>query len=188
MTAYYTRRPDGVGAPATGDLRHPWGHRGSAFDCAFNEGHILATAPAIVVAMAIFGLGLSLPLVLVVFWGGARNAVDRPAGASERMPLWTGIAFVMLGAWLIYFGFRARRISVSCRRKRSVAASGSKWSADARSTIEQIWPSSPGVPNSALRSINIANLRKLLPLRTDHGSPAMHVSAGKYPCRVCGGE
>jgi cytochrome c-type biogenesis protein len=55
-------------------------------------------------AMASFGLALSLPLILVVFWGRARDALDRLAAASGRMPLWTGIAFVMLGAWSIYFG------------------------------------------------------------------------------------
>ncbi|GAC1652063.1 MAG: hypothetical protein NVS4B3_13760 [Gemmatimonadaceae bacterium] len=59
------------------------------------------------VAMAIFGLALSLPLILVVFWGRARNALDHLAAASERLPLWTGIVFIALGAWSIYFGLKA---------------------------------------------------------------------------------
>lgn len=59
------------------------------------------------VAMALFGLALSLPLVLVVFWGAARPWLDRLAQLSERIPLWTGVAFVALGAWSIYYGVAA---------------------------------------------------------------------------------
>jgi phosphoglucomutase len=46
MTAYYTRRPD----PAVTKERVTFGtsgHRGSAFDCAFNEAQILAITQAI---------------------------------------------------------------------------------------------------------------------------------------------
>src|SRR6266571_9227155 len=46
MTAYYSRRPD----PAVREQRVSFGtsgHRGSAFDCAFNESHILAITQAI---------------------------------------------------------------------------------------------------------------------------------------------
>lgn len=46
VTAYYTRRPD----PAVTKERVTFGtsgHRGSAFDCAFNEAHILAITQAI---------------------------------------------------------------------------------------------------------------------------------------------
>src|SRR6266436_4325416 len=46
MTAYYTRRPD----PAVREQRVAFGtsgHRGSAFDSAFNEAHILAVTQAI---------------------------------------------------------------------------------------------------------------------------------------------
>lgn len=60
------------------------------------------------VAMAVFGLALSLPLVVVVFWGPARRWLDRFAAMSERLPLWTGLLFVLLGAWSVYFGLRAR--------------------------------------------------------------------------------
>ena len=58
------------------------------------------------VAMAVFGLALSLPLVLVVFWGPARYWLDRIAGISARLPLWTGLVFIVLGAWSIRFGVR----------------------------------------------------------------------------------
>jgi phosphoglucomutase len=46
MTAYYTRRPDS----AVREQRVAFGtsgHRGSAFDSAFNEAHILAVTQAI---------------------------------------------------------------------------------------------------------------------------------------------
>lgn len=59
------------------------------------------------VVMAIFGLALSLPLVLVVFWGRARSWLDRVAARSERVPVWTGLVFIALGAWSIYFGLAA---------------------------------------------------------------------------------
>lgn len=59
------------------------------------------------VALAIFGLALSLPLVLAVFWPRARGWLDRIAALSARAPMWTGVVFVLLGAWSIYFGMGA---------------------------------------------------------------------------------
>lgn len=55
-------------------------------------------------ALAIFGLALSTPLVLAVFWMRARRGLDRLAALSQRMPFWTGVVFVLLGVWSIYFG------------------------------------------------------------------------------------
>ena len=46
MTAYYTRRPDAA-VPQQQVAFGTSGHRGSAFDCAFNEDHILAITQAI---------------------------------------------------------------------------------------------------------------------------------------------
>ncbi|MEX1243804.1 MAG: phosphoglucomutase, partial [Thermoanaerobaculia bacterium] len=46
MTAYYTRRPDSS-VPEQQVAFGTSGHRGSAFDCAFNEDHILAITQAI---------------------------------------------------------------------------------------------------------------------------------------------
>jgi cytochrome c-type biogenesis protein len=54
--------------------------------------------------MAVFGLALSLPLVVAVFWSRARRWLDRLAGLSQRMPFWTGVVFLLLGAWSAYFG------------------------------------------------------------------------------------
>jgi cytochrome c-type biogenesis protein len=57
--------------------------------------------------MALFGLALSLPLVAAVFWGRARGWLERLAALSGRMPFWTGIVLVLLGAWSAYFGLAA---------------------------------------------------------------------------------
>jgi cytochrome c-type biogenesis protein len=57
--------------------------------------------------MAVFGLALSLPLVVAVFWGRARGWLDRLAALSNRIPFWTGVVFVLLGIWSIYFGVTA---------------------------------------------------------------------------------
>jgi cytochrome c-type biogenesis protein len=57
--------------------------------------------------MAIFGLALSLPLVVAVFWARASRWLDRLAALSDRIPLWTGAAFVLLGVWSVYFGVAA---------------------------------------------------------------------------------
>ena len=46
MTAYFTRRPD-ASVPAQRVAFGTSGHRGSAFDCAFNEDHVLAITQAI---------------------------------------------------------------------------------------------------------------------------------------------
>ncbi|HHH40000.1 MAG TPA: hypothetical protein ENK50_10580 [Sedimenticola sp.] len=54
-------------------------------------------------AMLLFGLALSLPLVLAVAWPRARGWLDRLAGFSARVPLVTGVLFVALGAWALYF-------------------------------------------------------------------------------------
>lgn len=54
--------------------------------------------------LSLFGLALSLPLVVAVAvpWFGTR--LDRLAGLSRRMPFWTGAVFLLLGAWSIYLG------------------------------------------------------------------------------------
>src|SRR5580698_1553138 len=46
VTAYYSDRPDPA-VPAQRVVFGTSGHRGSAFDCAFNEWHILAITQAI---------------------------------------------------------------------------------------------------------------------------------------------
>lgn len=57
------------------------------------------------VAMAVFGLALSLPLLAVVLWARGRSWLDRIAALSQRVPRWTGAAFVVLDLWSIYYGF-----------------------------------------------------------------------------------
>ena len=56
-------------------------------------------------SLALFGLALSLPLVVAVSLRPARTALDRLAGLSRRIPLWTGVVMIVLGLWSIWFGF-----------------------------------------------------------------------------------
>lgn len=63
-----------------------------------------ATAATGFFTLALFGLALSAPLVATLFFASARRALDRLAGLSVRMPNLTGLVFVALGFWSIYFG------------------------------------------------------------------------------------
>lgn len=56
------------------------------------------------VALALFGFALSLPLVAAAAFAPARRALDWLAALSRRLPLWTGILLIGLGAWSIWFG------------------------------------------------------------------------------------
>ena len=55
-------------------------------------------------SLALFGLALSLPIMVVALFPRARAALDWLAGLSRRMPFWSGIAFIVLGLWSIWFG------------------------------------------------------------------------------------
>jgi cytochrome c-type biogenesis protein len=57
------------------------------------------------VSLALFGLALSLPLVLAVFWERGRRWIDRMSLLAERVPTWTGLLLIVLGAWSIGFAF-----------------------------------------------------------------------------------
>ncbi|WP_372071422.1 hypothetical protein P7L75_23210 [Tistrella mobilis] len=59
------------------------------------------------VALAVFGLFLSLPLVAVVLIPAARGLLDRFAALSGRYPVVAGLVLVALGAWSIWFGLFA---------------------------------------------------------------------------------
>jgi cytochrome c-type biogenesis protein len=55
------------------------------------------------VSLAVFGLALSLPLVIAVYFERARRALDWLAELSRRVPRWTGLLLIALGVWSIWF-------------------------------------------------------------------------------------
>lgn len=54
--------------------------------------------------LAVFGLALSLPLLLALLWAPARRLLDRLSQGARRVPVPIGLLFIALGAWSIYFG------------------------------------------------------------------------------------
>jgi len=52
--------------------------------------------------LAVFGLALSLPLVLALLWEPGRRMLDRLSGLSRRVPTVLGLLFVVLGVWTIH--------------------------------------------------------------------------------------
>lgn len=56
------------------------------------------------ISLGIFGLALSLPLVVAVLFPPARRGLDWLAGLSRRLPFWTGLVLMALGLWSIGFG------------------------------------------------------------------------------------
>lgn len=57
--------------------------------------------------LALFGFGLSLPLLVAVTFGRAQRALEWLLDYSRRAPVMIGALFVILGAWSIYFGISA---------------------------------------------------------------------------------
>lgn len=55
-------------------------------------------------SLALFGLALSLPLVAAVLFARARRALDWLAALTRRIPFWTGVLFVLLGLFSVWFG------------------------------------------------------------------------------------
>lgn len=55
-------------------------------------------------SLALFGFALSLPLVAAVLFEPARRALDWIAALSRRIPVWTGVLFIALGLFSIWFG------------------------------------------------------------------------------------
>lgn len=72
-------------------------------------GETLATG---FVSLGLFGFALSLPLVIAVLFDSARRALDWLAGLSRRLPFWTGLVLLALGAWSAWFGLF---VSISAR-------------------------------------------------------------------------
>jgi len=56
------------------------------------------------VELSLFGLALSLPIVVLTLFPHTQNAFDWLAGLSRRMPMFTGIVLIGLGLWSIWFG------------------------------------------------------------------------------------
>lgn len=63
-----------------------------------------ATALRGFVSLALFGLAMSLPLIAAVLFAPMRRFLDWLAALSRRIPFWTGLIFVVLGIWSIWFG------------------------------------------------------------------------------------
>src|SRR5664279_5619469 len=89
VTAYYTEVPD-PSVPAQRVAFGTSGHRGSAFDVSFNEGHVLAITQAICHYRK--GRGFDGPL----FLGIDTHAVSQPAYASALEVLAANCGDVML--------------------------------------------------------------------------------------------
>ena len=65
------------------------------------DGRPLATG---FLSLALFGLALSLPLVVAVLFAPARRVIDWLGGLSRRMPIITGLILIAVGLWSIWFG------------------------------------------------------------------------------------
>ncbi len=55
-------------------------------------------------SLAVFGLALSLPLVVAVASSRTRRLLDRLTSLSAGVPAWIGLLLVMFGLWSLYFG------------------------------------------------------------------------------------
>lgn len=55
-------------------------------------------------SLGIFGLALSLPLVLAILWAPARRFLDRASALARRVPVAIGLFLIVLGLWSVYFG------------------------------------------------------------------------------------
>ncbi len=60
------------------------------------------------ISLSLYGIALSVPLVVAVLVPPARRAVDWLAGLSNRVPRWTGLAMMGLGVWTIWFGWSVK--------------------------------------------------------------------------------
>lgn len=60
------------------------------------------------ISLSLFGVALSLPLVAAVAFPRARPALDWLAGLSARIPRWTGLVLIVLGALTIGLGMSVK--------------------------------------------------------------------------------
>lgn len=56
------------------------------------------------VSLALFGLALSLPIVVAAAFPRAQGVLDWLAKLSRRIPFWTGVVLIVLGLWSVWFG------------------------------------------------------------------------------------
>ena len=80
------------------------------FAAAAAQGATGATLTMGFISLALFGVALSLPLVIAVLFAPARRALDWIGGLSRRAPLWTGIVLIALGLWSIGIAFFASAV------------------------------------------------------------------------------
>lgn len=59
------------------------------------------------VMLALFGVTLSLPIIAAVWFESARRWIGGLAALSRSGSVWTGTAFLLLGAWSIWSGLAA---------------------------------------------------------------------------------
>lgn len=57
------------------------------------------------ISLSLYGIALSIPLLVAVLVPPARRGVDWLASLSGRIPRWTGALMLMLGVWTIWFGW-----------------------------------------------------------------------------------
>ena len=58
--------------------------------------------------LALFGIGLSLPLLLALAFGPAQRMMEKAGRYTARVPIFIGMLFVALGGWSIWFGATVR--------------------------------------------------------------------------------
>lgn len=61
-----------------------------------------------ILSLSLFGIALSLPLVIAVLFAPARRAVDWLARLSDRIPRLTGVLMMVLGVLTIWFGLSVK--------------------------------------------------------------------------------
>ena len=67
-------------------------------------GSVGGTVALGIVSLGLFGVALSAPLILAVFWQRGRRLLDRLARLSVRVPMVIGLVLIGLGLWSVYFG------------------------------------------------------------------------------------
>lgn len=58
--------------------------------------------------LALFGVGLSLPLLIALAFGPAQRVMEKLGRYSARVPFIIGSLFTAIGAWSIWFGLTVR--------------------------------------------------------------------------------